>query len=114
MREIKFRVWIKGLNIWEYDFLPNEGESFFEIFSKKDLVFCQYTGLKDKNDKEIYEGDVVVGSSMMKNDLIDVVDFANGMFMHSKSSFGNEGEDLIDLIDCKVLGNIYENPELLK
>lgn len=65
----------------------------------------QFTGLKDKNGKEIYEGDLVAHNASAKP--IDV-EFIDGTFEpFSKSDFGWTSTL------CEIIGNIYENPELL-
>ena len=65
MREIKFRVWCKNKNEWESDYwhLTPDGQ-MIDVLHNQPLkhdnhVLMQYTGLKDKNGKEIYEGDIV-------------------------------------------------------
>ena len=59
MREIKFRVWDKELKKWQYFTLLQlaQGQAI-AIWSKLEN-WCRYTGLKDKNDKEIYENDFI-------------------------------------------------------
>jgi uncharacterized phage protein (TIGR01671 family) len=83
----------------------------------------QYTGLKDKNGVEIYEGDIVEIDNFPYE-----IDFHGGAF-HVRDirardeNFGEDGEDYYYFHDdllvehrfiCKVIGNIYENPELLE
>lgn len=64
MREIKFRAWDKGLNEMTYSGLHSigfDGKVYYgnADFSDYGLEIMQYTGLKDKNGKEVYEGDIV-------------------------------------------------------
>jgi uncharacterized phage protein (TIGR01671 family) len=69
------------------------------------LQIMQFTGLKDKNGKEIYEGDIVMlnGSKVPK-----VMEFRKGSFCLDYIYFGTEAYRM------EVIGNIYENPELIK
>jgi hypothetical protein len=100
MREIKFRVWD---NIMIYD-------NFCAINADPKFVM-QYTGLKDENGKEIYEGDIVLLHGYYRTD----VRFKDGMFiLDAPSNQGDFEEILYNRLDtCKVIGNIYENLELL-
>lgn len=64
MREIKFRVWNKCTKKYDYDFVVWEGKPCINEYGDLNLNSCwgdleQFTGLHDKNGKEIYEGDVV-------------------------------------------------------
>ncbi len=137
MREIKFRAWDKklkimrivemlrcsktgkilGVKVWE-----NTGERPFEFIdtyqSEKDrFVIMQYTGLKDKNGKEIYEGDILkigwAGSFY-----IGVVEYdaksACYMFKSNDKFVSLNTFTLSPAAWIEVIGNIYENPELLE
>ena len=68
----------------------------------------QFTGLKDKNGKEIYEGDVVRYSANKEEHISEVV--------YIESFFGVEKHTgiLSSFYPIEIIGNIYENPELLK
>lgn len=123
MREIKFRAWDKKRQKFENYFqLDNTGSvATFNVTSisweqNTNLILNQYTGLKDKNDKEIYELDVV--SLDIFNPLYNkffthksVVIFEDGMFKVEK--WGCSLKEALDREDTKngveVIGNIYED-----
>lgn len=124
-REIKFRAWDKKQNEMVYfgsaGYTP-VGLGFVASNSdyrwKNDLELMQYTGLKDKNGKEIYEGDI-----LNHHGKIWQVNFTNGWFQvdqigNTPSPDGGEFPPDSDLLGnqyevCEVIGNIYENKELL-
>lgn len=81
-------------------------EALYPYLVRRTLVPCQYTGLHDKNGKEIFEGDIMENNS--------VVCFTKGKF-HPVYDGGNaeEEEDPFVGKEREIIGNIYENPELL-
>ncbi|EAC2364744.1 hypothetical protein N3R55_002642 [Listeria monocytogenes] len=78
-------------------------------YSFDDVVLMQYTGLKDKNGKKIFEGDICWEEH---NECYGVVKFEEGKFLYV---WENIAEDLWEVADdIEICGNIHENPELLE
>jgi hypothetical protein len=119
MREIKFRAWDKlnkeMFNVEIIDF--QEKKVYRDTVSYRkfnDIELMQYTCLKDMRGKEIYEGDILFESFGEK--YYKVV-FENGSFRAEfEGDFEEHSFDLIDVVaqSCEVVGNIYENPELME
>jgi len=122
MREIKFRAWDKKKKIMLYfslKTLSNDYELSESVFdSWNNAITMQFTGLKDKDGKEIYEGDIMLIPSSLQCSLerIGVVIFDEWRYLINikkpepcGQSFLNLNTDFIE-----VLGNIYENPKLLE
>ena len=112
MREIKFRAWdmkhYRMINVIALGFLSKEViGSDCALTIDKDCELMQYTGLKDKNGKDIYEGDILKYDPDGNDPLIGEVAFKNGKFIQ----IINECD--YPIYKGKVIGNIYENPELL-
>ena len=130
MRKIKFRALFK--KEWVYVTLKDlcdcigineyaaEGtaEDLFSIGKYK----TQFTGLKDKNGKEIYEGDIVE-NVVEGNGVIYFSNITGGFLVkrnkistciNAKEVFNDKFSDMIMISRDEVIGNIYENPELLE
>ena len=132
MRELKFRVWDKSVeHLYEVQTLIDgggvigryvlNGEMNYIQLCADDVIIEQYTGLKDKNGKPIYEGDIV----KLGEDSYEVLFDSYGQFcienkkLHwTKDCFSFNSVDVWnskrDGLLVEVVGNIHENPELLE
>lgn len=124
MREIKFRAWDNETKTFIYSdrlicykrknyhrFSAGGSHDDYIDYAPDELLIEQYTGLRDKNGKEIYEGDILI-----------YVDYP-GYYFTVKFDYGAFFGDGIndDMVFCdtdgeeiKIIGNIHENPELLE
>lgn len=128
-REIKFRAWDKDRECFLPVIVGNTDIkddnwicplTFCEVNGEKNWYhnetceIMQYTGLHDKNDKEIYEGDILSDNSLV------IWDKRQSSFVMSKEEwlfnhYFGEGVDVENgFADTEVIGNIYDNPELLE
>lgn len=121
MREIKFRAWDLDEKCWvslriRTQLVLRLSGRVTEGSTNPNVILLQYTGLKDKSGKEIYEGHIIEDVQG-----IGVVGFSPPCFtvqcrynMHYFLGAGNMYPENYQLKTTKIIGNIYENPELLK
>ncbi|KXZ17920.1 hypothetical protein AXI59_01335 [Bacillus nakamurai] len=133
MREIKFRAWNDPLKKMDYSPLNAIGFDGKFYYGNADITglfgsIMQYTGLKDKNGREIYEGDIVRNHRRTSNELLEVLwqeevaeHASDGIYWTKKVPgfrFKRIKRGLTTVfvahVDLEVIGNIYENPELLE
>ena len=124
----KFRAWTEEGKAMYYDVYPFKNDTLllsydeiaFDEVPASDFILMQSTGLKDKSGKEIFEGDIVKyksGCNTYTEEVAYDKNFAGFGVRDANTdiifTFWELAED-IDLISLEVVGNIYENPELLK
>jgi uncharacterized phage protein (TIGR01671 family) len=132
MREIKFRVWCDGMMLTPA-YIGEFGEWYITGRDVEDGTsgkthLMQFTGLKDKADKEIYEGDIIrvkhcehietiaIGDDGYKEMFMDVIGevvSGDAAFHFTGHSMGEIPLYAYDDYDYEVIGNIYENPDLV-
>jgi uncharacterized phage protein (TIGR01671 family) len=123
MREIKYRMWNKKekkmyqVGVLDFDdekaYIKNYLSYTVSNYMFENIELMQYTGLHDKNGKEIYEGDILPFTMYdLKTEYYYIV-FRNGEF----EAINKQDTNFIWRSAWKesaVIGNIYENPDLLK
>jgi len=123
MREIKFRAWNKKERKMHYNpllvvnfsgkILSPANDIHCGYLECPDLELMQFTGLKDKNGNEIYEGDIVFYEgiqSLNEEDITSPIEWGKWCYVISN----HKAFDIISARSFELIGNIYENPELLK
>ena len=124
MKEIKLRAWDKTLNKIHCWSAIEDHFTFEELLDDNFFEAMQYTGLKDKNGTEIYDGDYIRYSTRTINGSIythvcRVFQHESGTwriegYHEDNHSYETKGTVYAAHLICEVIGNIYENPELAK
>jgi len=122
MREIKFRIFDKsipslseaieekepsGMMLYDFDYLINS--DYFKCALNGEYPLMQYTGLTDKNGKEIYENDII-----KCDDIVTLITWQDGGFQMITSENQGKSPAIQDRLKrFEVIGNIHENSSLL-
>jgi uncharacterized phage protein (TIGR01671 family) len=116
-RVIKFRAWDSETNTVTPDatipeLVTRAVEHGRSIVAWEKLELMQYTGLKDKNGVEIYEGDVVKAKGF-EPEIYEVVFDRGGFCLKNGDAWDNPDIKYVEEEHGEVIGNIYQHPELL-
>lgn len=135
MREIKFRAWLKDdkrmVEVRSIDFheegntiTVNYNDIFGFEFNENEIELMQYTGLKDKNGKEIYEGDIIDIHQTVNGQSVFVIEVTNTGLVIPRYAFDKNYKyeyNIRELLEfdeydkeIEVIGNAYQHPELLE
>lgn len=132
MREIKFRAWSKALKAmspvqwlnWDTDGNLSEiyywhksptHRGFDKVHAVEGTVLMQYTGLKDKNGKDVYEGDILDGE--FGKDVVELKEFdieGGGTAICYVYSLSPLNQGLVEECGIEIIGNKWENPDLIE
>jgi len=123
-REIKFRAWDKKRKIildvgrieWTKRLSIDEVWCAGDMGSllREDADLMQYTGLKDMKGKEIYEGDIVKSNLCSSIGVIGWDNEVGSWFYLWQDGIKTYPRENYDVLDEEVIGNIYENPEIME
>jgi len=111
MKDIKFRCWVKKEKNMLYDWRATANPYFINgfMYRKSEIELMQYTGVKDINNKYVYEGDILeIWIDNIKQYNYYLVEDLKDLYLEM-----NRDDPYLRFTNIKVIGNKYENPELL-
>ncbi len=125
MREKKYRAWADGkmhypteevwwyfssTGYWSLNIGDGPGEIICDSLESENPHLMEYTGLKDKNDKEIFEGDIVSIGNMGTYEIVfDEGDYSTGFRKKAGENLTDIGKDFCTKFE--IIGNVFETPE---
>lgn len=112
-REKKFRAWAEDTKIMSAPFtLQDAMNNSYPLSVDDSSIILQYTGHDDKNGKEVCEGDLIKG----EGGTLLVIKYRTGStcYIAQQHNVEKPWSNIVWWADAEVVGNIYENPELLK
>ncbi|WP_409174386.1 YopX family protein [Brevibacillus fortis] len=123
-REIKFRAWDrKQSKMVDMNHLRHHASGFRLLDEDREYEFMQFTGLRDKNGKEIYEGDILrypdaydSGSDWEETISVGAIEWDTNQAQFTVTNRHSVDLECLfeDIDETEVIGNVYENPELLE
>lgn len=122
MKTIKFRAWTQNCWINEGMLYDYQDTTYVESFgfNEEELPLMQFIGLKDKNGKEIYEGDILETTNYLGEKWVFKVEYSEdfagfmGFDLNTRAYIYHEKDtEHYDFTKSVIVGNIYENPELI-
>ena len=118
MRQIKFRIWCEKekkmyppIVLQEYMSMSEYAQDDIQPAGEENRLLLEWTGLLDKNGKEIFEGDIIAYRNR-KDELMTGIEVKWTGIMGEQGVYGYGYDITPD--KCEIIGNIYENPELIK
>ena len=130
MRAIKFILYDTKRKEWVHDaehavslfgetilcgeLLRRPDDTIIRLIELNNIIAMQFTGLHDKNGKEIYEGDILQYDMDANLSFPKIMFFENGRFVLKDNKTDRFRFDITKYLEYTVIGNIYENPELIK
>ncbi len=111
MRDLKFRIWDKKEKEFTQDAYADiyKGKLELQLYEEEKYIIEQYTGLKDSEGKEIYEGDI-----LQNNGIVEYKEEEGGGIEFGAKWIGFKQDEVDDFHKDKIIGNIHEHGNLLK